>query len=164
MKKFKVIPLLALIFTVMFALNGAVMYLLFKINVLDPNVLLKNPPDKDRSYTETEPTDEGRDVRRDPGQSNPVGRSRSETAARVNEISPVGNLSLKDKLKALAILTKINPGDIERIYDMSKDGVTDSEIREITEIVADCLDPSDVEALSEIFYSSNKLYAEEIKK
>ncbi|MGE5613586.1 MAG: hypothetical protein ACM3XR_04205 [Bacillota bacterium] len=75
------------------------------------------------------------------------------------EIEFLKNLSLKDKLFALSIISKIDPAVKDRVYEMSKDGVTYSEFAEIRKSVENYLEPADIESLEEIFLRNRTAYA-----
>jgi hypothetical protein len=75
------------------------------------------------------------------------------------EIESLKHLSLQDKLFALSVISKIDRDVKDRIYEMSKDGVTYSEFAEIRESVGNYLEPDDMESLEEIFLRNRSAYA-----
>jgi hypothetical protein len=79
------------------------------------------------------------------------------------EIESLKHLSLQDKLFALSIISKIDRDVKERIYEMSKDGVTYSEFAEIKRSVENFLVADDIESLEEIFLKNRATYAERNK-
>lgn len=79
------------------------------------------------------------------------------------EIELLKYLSLKDKLAAISIISKIDRDIADRVYEMSKDGVTYGEFSEIKESVKNYLEPADVEVLEELFHRSKEIYTENNK-
>lgn len=83
----------------------------------------------------------------DEGNKNEEADASSYYAVLPEEISFLTQLSLKDKLTAMAILSKMGREKVIRIVDISRDGVTYDELDELIESAQACLEPSDIETL-----------------
>lgn len=66
------------------------------------------------------------------------------------EIDSLDKLSLMDKLEAMALVSKINSKDADKIYDMALDGITFAEKKEIESILGKYLTSQDIQKLIEI--------------
>lgn len=175
MKKYKAFLLLVVISAAVFILNMAVMYVLFDINVLNPKASLQAETEADRTggnelMEATYGAKAGvvdtseEDFPANSDESNMM----SETDAfdisgyymTSDEIAFLSQLGMEDKLTAMTILTKLGTGEMDRIYDMSLDGVTIEEYADIISSIESRLKESDIEALKEILNKSKMLYAE----
>ena len=161
MNKFKnSVILLFVILAAVYILNITVMYVFFDINILNPRVLFQNERETPLESKNT------------PLVSDPINRSETNTKLKsdvsvatryymtADEVAFLSQLSLEDKLSAMAILTKLEVEDRNRILEMSLDGVTIAEYDELNASVESKLEETDVEALKEILYRSKMLYAE----
>jgi len=83
----------------------------------------------------------------DEGHKNEEADASSYYAVLPEEISFIHQLSSTDKLKAMAILSKMGRDEVNRIVDISRDGITYSELDELIESAQACLEPSDIETL-----------------
>jgi hypothetical protein len=72
----------------------------------------------------------------------------------------IKGLSLRDKITLAYIMSKIGRDELDRLYDISQDGITADEIAALREYALERLDPSDIEALEEIFYRNMHLYSD----
>ena len=70
------------------------------------------------------------------------------------------NLSLADKLFVLSILPKIGREGMDRLIEMSDDGLAPGEYEEAKRLAENCLKPSDMEKLKEIFAENQGLFAQ----
>lgn len=176
MKKYKSsIKLLVIIFAVMFILNMTVMYSVFDINVLNSGAFLQEDlktaqrgddglltaapgakVDDNIGLGESEPANPAEaDQMLQPGAFN--------TAAYYvtsDEIALLGKLSLEDKFSVMTILSKLGREEVNRIYEMSLDGITFAEFADIKASVENMLSLPDAEALKEILDRNKMLYAE----
>lgn len=75
------------------------------------------------------------------------------------EVSFLENLSLKDKLEALSVISKIGREEADKIYDMASDGVTVAEMEEIRNILEKYLSKQDMDTLDGILARSKMQYA-----
>jgi hypothetical protein len=72
----------------------------------------------------------------------------------------IKELSLRDKIYMAYILSKVDEDGLNRIYDISQDGITTDEIAVLREYALENLDPSDVDALEEMFFRYSHLYSD----
>lgn len=89
----------------------------------------------------------------------------TDTEASLYAISPgtvaaLQHLSLTDKFVALSILSKMGRDEINRIFEISKDGITFDEYEELRVLAENRLKPSDMEALKEILNKNQGLFAQ----
>ncbi len=76
----------------------------------------------------------------------------------IDDVMAARNVSLNDRLSAIAIAGKINKADMEKIYGMAKDGLTYREIQEIKRILENNLSKEDmnrIEALLQKYKQSS---------
>lgn len=76
------------------------------------------------------------------------------------EIDFLSRLGLRDKLSAMTILSKLGKEEMDGIVEMCRDGLTNKEFAEISTLIENKLDVSEVEELKEILHRSRLLYAE----
>lgn len=168
------LKLLVIIFAVMFILNMTVMYSVFDINVLNPGAFLQEDlktvqrgddgllaapgakVDDNIGLGESDPANPAEtDQILQPGAFDTVAYYMTS-----DEITLLGKLSLEDKFLVMAILTKLGMEEMDRIYEMSIDGITFAEFTDIKASIENMLSVSDVEALKEILDRNKMLYAE----
>lgn len=168
-----VFGLVAVIFAVMFLINGIIMYFLYDINLFDPPKTLEDyyyPKMVENSGSPSEDDVREEDVGRE-GDG-----AREEDAARDSrmkepdgpnhyfispeEIEYLKQISLKDKLTAMAILSALDQEGIDSIVNMSEDGITQDEYDHIVKSYQKHLTPSDLEILNDILSRNKLLYAE----
>lgn len=175
MKKYKSsIKLLVIIFAVMFILNMTVMYSVFDINVLNPGAFLQE------DFKTAQRSDDGLltalgakvDDNIGLGENDPANPAETDqilqpgafdTIANYmtsDEIALLGKLSLEDKFSVMTILSKLGREEVDRIYEMSLDGITFTEFDDIKASIENMLSVSEVEALKEILDRNKMLYAE----
>lgn len=77
-----------------------------------------------------------------------------------NEVNSIENISLRDKLTGLSIISKIKKADIERVYELADGGITLDELKEIKRILEKNLSKDEIEKLDDILTKNRKLYAE----
>lgn len=176
MKKYRSsLTLLAVISVAVFILNMAVMYVLFDINVLNPKASLQAEiePARTNSDEVMEATIGAKIVEKDTyRESDPVNQTETSAMPKSgafdtasfymtpDEIAFLSYLDMEDKLSAMTILSKLGTVEVERIYDMSHDGVTIAEFADINSSIESRLEVSDVEALKEILNRNKILYAQ----
>lgn len=90
-----------------------------------------------------------------------------DTEASLYAVSPVTvaalqHLSRTDKFVALTILSKMGRDEINRIFEISKDGITFDEYEELRVLAENRLKPSDIEALKEILSKNQGLFAQNL--
>lgn len=78
-----------------------------------------------------------------------------------NELEFLYSMGLIDKLKVMSILSGLGSDELNRIIDISKDGVTSEEYSEIESIAQRELSAEDVETLRNIIEKYKVLYAQE---
>ena len=175
----RLILIILFIFVVMLAVNTAVMSIFFHINVFDLRYAKDAVFGRDGNIAgqgQSSEVGENMDVsgrsRQDysdgagqgyadvTGQAPPM-NSADDSGYYIypEEIELLKQLSLQDKLAALSIISKIDRDVANRVYEMSKDGVTYHEFAEIKESVENYLEPADVEVLEELFHRSKEIYA-----
>lgn len=182
--------LILTIIAAVFVLNMTVMYAFFNINVLKPRILLQNgmktvrtgsneqtaaslgaKADKQNPLWEGNPASQtghanqaGLTKKTDPAETNIMPKSGASDADRYymtpDEIAFLDHLDLPDKLSALTILSKLGTEEMDRIVEMSYDGVTFEEFANINSSAEGRLSADDVETLKDILYRNKMLYAE----
>jgi hypothetical protein len=169
----RLILIILFIFLIMLAVNAAVMSIFFHINVFDLRYakdavfgrdgyiadqrLLSGEAGGNRDVSGRSRQDCCDSAGRDYGDK--TGQDGSGYYIHPEEIESLKNLSLQDKLAVLSIISKIDRDVADRVYEMSKDGVTYHEFAEIKESVENYLEPADVEILEELFHRSREIYA-----
>lgn len=150
-KRKSVLKVLVIIFAVMFVINTLMMRILFGINIVGNQILL-------RAYTaETEPVRTEADTARTGAfhiQAE-AKASGSLYALTPDEINSLWNLGLLDKIAAASILSKLSAEEIDLIIGMSADGITFDEYEELKALAENYLDPSDIKVLEKILFSSD---------
>lgn len=182
--------LILTIIAAVFVLNMTVMYAFFNINVLKPRILLQNgmktartgndeqtaaspgaKDDRQNPLWEGSPASQaglanqaGLTNKTDPAETNMMPKSGASDADRYymtpDEIAFLDHLDLPDKLSALTILSKLGTEEVDRIVEMSYDGVTFEEFADINSSAEGRLSADDVETLKDILYRNKMLYAE----
>lgn len=188
-KRKSVLKPLTVILSVMFLLNMAVMRICFNINVIGATArqkvmhldivrpMLPAAEDEvdgkielieDIASTSPDTTSSGQDaasVSPDDTSTGPDTMPASpDTEASLYAMSPgmvaaLKHLSRTDKFVALSILSKMGRDEINRIFEISNDGITFDEYEELRVLVENCLKPSDMEALKEILSKNQGLFA-----
>ena len=170
-------PFLVLLITlaVVFILNMTIMHVFFRINILNPRVLFQNGGGtslKDEGVLLTPMMDTKTAENNTSLVSDPMNRSEKnmktdQDVIHANsyymtseEVAFLSQMSLEDKLSAMAILTKLGVEDRNRIFEMAHDGVTIAEYDELNEFIDSKLEEYDVEALKGILHKSKMLYAQ----
>jgi hypothetical protein len=64
------------------------------------------------------------------------------------DINSLSKLSLVDKIEALALISKISTDEADKIYDMTLDGVTYAEMKEIQSILGKYLTTDEIQELT----------------
>lgn len=167
-KWFRALKLLVIIFSIMFIINAAVMHFAFGISIIElPGILrLFNDLTTTEQPGPSDPLDmltlpespvesgeergQGADGAGDETHKNEEADASSHYAVLPEQISSLQQLSLKDKLTAMAILSKMGREEVNRIVDISRDGVTYDELDELIKSAEVCLEPSDIETLKEL--------------
>ncbi len=185
------VKLAALIFTAMFTLNTAVMYIIFGINVFNPvnraqtreaagsgtqsNAVVShgyNPDWKSgtansMNSNEASGSSEQAAAAADPvgGNSDSAGSGKSadtggkaaqEYFMTATQVAGLEKLDVRDKLTAVAALSKLGGEKANKIYDMAQDGVTYSEYKEIEEMLGGYLSTEEIENLKAMLENSIK--------
>ena len=170
-------PFLVLVVTlaVVLILNMTVMYVFSGINILNPRILFQNGEGtslKDEGVLLTPRMDTKTVEINTSLVSDPVNRSEKNMKTDQDvilansyymtseEVAFLSQLSLEDKLSAMAILTKLEVEDRNRIFEMAYDGVTIAEYDELNESIDSKLEEYDVEAIKRILHKSKMLYAQ----
>lgn len=185
MKRFRSpLTLMLTIIAAVFVLNMTVMYAFFHINVLKPRVLLQNGMKTARTGND-EQTSASLGTKADnknplwddspAGQTSQAGKINPTEANKVpepgasdadryymtsDEIAFLDHLSLTDKLSALTVMSKLGTEEMDRIIEMSRDGVTFEEFADINVYAEGRLSADDVKTLKNILYRNKTLYAE----
>jgi len=76
------------------------------------------------------------------------------------DIAAIGDLSLGDKLTAMAVLSKLGDENIERLYRLIAQGITEDELREIRQILEKKLSRDDIGVLLDILNRNKKTQAD----
>ena len=175
MKRFRSsLTLMLTIIAAIFVLNMTVMYVFFHINVLKPRVLLQNGVKTEWAGSD-EQTASSSGASADKNDSLWEGSPESQTGNMVpksgdsgndgyymtpDEIAFMDHLDLADKLSALTILSKLGSEEVDRIVEISHDGITLEEFADINTSAEGRLSADDVETLKDILYRNKMLYAE----
>lgn len=75
-----------------------------------------------------------------------------------SEVGFLGNLDIKDKLKALSLISKVGRKDADKIYVEASDGVTYSEMNDIKDILGKYLTQKEMEILIDLLDKNKQLY------
>lgn len=162
---------LAVVSVIMFLGNMAVMRLFFGINVLGvmtPPVV--NVPERDRlpergELLNSEETlnSEGRlNAEGTLKQELPMQKAQKDEEHKSVSYDPIAvlqHLSLPDKLFVLSLLPKIGREGMDRLIELTNDGLAFDEYEEIKKLAENSLIPSDIEKLKEIFNKNKGLFA-----
>jgi len=76
------------------------------------------------------------------------------------EVEAVECLSFKDKVTGISILSKVGKNDMEKIYDVVEDGVTNEEMGKIRSLLEKYLSESEVDTLYKMLWKTKLLYQE----
>ena len=76
----------------------------------------------------------------------------------LNEIKAIEDINLEDKLKGLAIISKLGAKDMERVMEMTGGGITETEFQELKGILEKSLTEKDMECLNEILVKNKTDY------
>lgn len=71
-----------------------------------------------------------------------------------SQVADLGELDIKDKLSAVAIISKVGSDESNRIYDMAMDGVTYGELQEIEKILGRYLSADEIDSIKNIIDKS----------
>jgi len=141
-KRKSIFKVMVIIFAIMFVINAIIMRMLFGVNVIGKQVLMEaNPAKAEPAQAEGDPAW--------------AEDKASLYAITPDEVNSLMHLNLRDKITAASILYKLSPEEIDRIIRMAADGITFDEYEEIKTLAEYYLDPSDIEVLEEILFSSN---------
>ena len=77
------------------------------------------------------------------------------------EVASIENLSLRDKLTGLSILSRMEKDQIERICSISEGGVTFEEAGVIRQILEKYLSDSEIDTLNDILLRNKRVYAQQ---
>jgi len=78
----------------------------------------------------------------------------------IEDIKSLKNMGVVDKLKAMAIFSKIDGSNIERICSIADGGITYNEAEEIKLILRENLTPQHIEELNDIIVRNKKLLSQ----
>jgi hypothetical protein len=161
---------LAIIFIVMFAANLAVLRIYFDVRLSYLSLLFwgDSPTGGDSSAEGSSPTGGDSSTEGDgsfkgdrptEGDSHTGGDSSAESGYFFSSLPDPGDfedlineLSLGDRITLAYIMSRIDADELNRLYDISQDGLTADEIAALREYAAEILDPSDIEVLEGILY------------
>ncbi len=140
---------LAIIFAVMFAANLAVLRIFFDVRLSDLSLLFYGdiPIEGDGSVERGGSAEED-----SPAEEDYFFSILSDPDNLENLIE---ELSLREKITLVQIMSRIGTDELNKLYEISQDGLTADEIAALREYAFEILDPSDIEALEEILYKSS---------
>lgn len=75
------------------------------------------------------------------------------------EVGFLENLSLLEKLEAYTLISKVGREEADRIYDMSMDGITYTEMGEIEAVLKNFLSKDEMDTLMELLEKSKQRYS-----
>lgn len=175
-KRKSVLKPLTIIFVVMFLLNMAVMRICFNINVIGTTAL-QDVMDSDMARSLLSVVEDESDGKNEliedtasvsqgtmPASTDPEAVG-SDTENSLFVMSPrmvaaLQHLSRTDKFVILSILSKMGREEINRIFEISNDGITLDEYEELRVLAENRLKLSDMEALKEILCKNQGLFAQ----
>lgn len=76
-----------------------------------------------------------------------------------SEVGFLGNLSMRDKLEALGLISKVGGEEADKIYDMALDGITYSEMKDIETMLKKHLDQKEMETLTSLLDKNKEKYS-----
>lgn len=158
-KRKSILKPLAVVFMLMFLGNMAIMRLFFGINVL--GVMLpsaEEPAERDRLPERGESLNAGGTLEREMSPTREAQKEDEQVSS--DPIAALQHLSLADKLFVLSILPKIGREGMDRLIELSDDGLASDEYEEIKMLAENCLKQSDIERLKEIFAKNQGLFAQ----
>lgn len=160
-KRKSILKPLAVVFVIMFLGNMALMRMLFDINVFD---VIPEPvadmPENDKSPELGEPLNAEGTLKQDIAPKREDQKDEEQKSVSFDPNAALKYLDLPDRLFILSILPKIGREGIDRLIELSDDGVASDEYEEIKKLAENCLKPSDMERLKEIFAKNQGLFAQ----
>ncbi len=159
-KRKSILKPLAVIFMLVFLGNTAVMRLFFGIDVLGGMPPFSvDPAEREGTLKRGEQKAEMIQEESAPAPSGAESTNSYYTLS-FDPIAALQHLSLTDKLFVLSIFSKISKGGMDRIIELSDDGLAPDEYDEIKKLAENSLEPSDMERLKEIFAENQELFAQ----
>lgn len=76
------------------------------------------------------------------------------------EVASIEDLSLHDKLTGMAVLSKLDKDDIDKLFGIAVDGITNKEAGEIKQILEKSLSRGDIDTLVNILQKNRRAYAD----